>query len=147
MSRLVKAKPKNNLQATVANVDGQTPSKQYLERVAKYVPAEIIAAYTAINGALSGTPTEIKYWVLIVSFGVCAIFTPIYFGIVSERNNPSKVTQQIVSFFAFLIWAYSTTNENSIFSKEYWNWYYSGIATGLLVLFSLISGFIVPKEK
>jgi len=50
--------------------------KGYMERVTKYIPAEVVAAYITANGfaSMSSRPGVLFY----VIFGVCLIFTPIY---------------------------------------------------------------------
>jgi len=150
MSRLVQAKPKKEY------VDGnlvrkpadQEPIKGYLERVAKYVPAEIIATFTAINGVLVGLPDPVLKKSLLINVILFAILTPVYFGIIAKKTEPKR-TQQVVSFFAFIIWAYSITGDNGVFghSPHGYDFYYPQLASGLILLFSFISGFIAPREK
>ena len=106
MSRLVKAIPagsnRKGLVAQMASARGSTPAKEYWERVAKYIPSEIIAAFIAINCSLANSEPNLKYWLSLANLIMCAIFTPIYLGLAANKNEPKK-TQQIVSFFAFLI--------------------------------------------
>ena len=144
MSRLVKAKSRG-LHAKAAGT-GADQAREYLERVSKYVPAEIIAAYTAINGGVITLPESFKYWFLLGNLIICKIFTPIYFALLAKPEEPKR-TQQVVSLIAFFIWAYSISNDDTIFGKGYWNVYYAGIATAIIIIFSLISGAIVPKTS
>jgi Na+-transporting NADH:ubiquinone oxidoreductase subunit NqrB len=151
MSRIVKAKatPAKGLQATAASDSGANPTKEALERIAKYIPAEIIAAFTAINGGLLSLPANIQYWALLVNLIICAVFTPIYFKLMATPTDPKNAVrvQQLMSFIAFLIWAYSVTGENGIFGKPGFNMYYAGLASGFITLFTLVSGAVIPRIK
>lgn len=147
MSRIVTAIPKGLKAKAAAANDGTTATKQYFERVGQYVPAEIIMAFTALNGALATLPDKIKFWAFLVSFLICWIFTPIYFKLIATtKDRPSLRKQQVVSFFAFLFWAYATSGERGVFGKDGFDIYYAGIGSALIILFSIISGAIIPRK-
>lgn len=146
MGRLVKAVTKTDDARLVAD-DGNSPTKNYFENVGKYVPAEIIAGFTAVNTSLYSLEHTMRFYSLLVSFIVFAIFTPIYFRLIAlPEEKPSVKTQQIVSFVAFLIWSYAMTGANGLFGKEGFNIYFDPISTALMVIFSFVSGFITPKK-
>jgi len=150
MSRLVKAIPagsnRKGLVAQMASARGSTPAKEYWERVAKYIPSEIIAAFIAINCSLANSEPNLKYWLSLANLIMCAIFTPIYLGLAANKNEPKK-TQQIVSFFAFIIWSYAISGEGGIYGNSGWHIFHSEIASFLIIAFSLFSGWIIPKQK
>ena len=147
MSRLVKAQALGLRARAAAANDNTTPGKEYLERVAKYVPAEIIATYIAVTGTLASVPEKVKFWALLGNLLICWGFTPIYIKLVSTpADKDSLRTQQIVSSIAFPIWAYSISGEKGIFGEGL-HIYIGGIASALILLFSMISGAIVPKIK
>jgi len=111
--------------------------KGYLDRVTKYIPAEVIAAYITANGfaGLSSKPGILFY----VIFGVCLIFTPIYITRFT-RTGKEAWTNGIMSVFAFLAWAYAFGGG----LVAYLGWYDAPAASVVLVLFTLVSGAVVP---
>lgn len=142
MGRLVDAVKKPHEGALASMTDNR--AKDYLQRVAKYVPGEVIAAYLAINGFLISVPQEARIVLLLINFFACLVLTPIYLAQMAEANQP-KCTHLIVATVAFVVWAYTVSGDSGIFGMSVLNWYNSGVASALLVLFSLISGVIVPK--
>lgn len=147
MSRLVRAVSGKD-RPKFAAADGTTAAKTYFENLAKYVPAEIIAAFTAINSSLASLQGNSWYYSLLAVFIFFALFTLFYFWwVATPAEKDALRTQQVVSFIAFLIWAYATTGKNGIFGKEGLNIYVDQISTAAMVLFSLVSGFIQPKVK
>ena len=95
---------------------GPTSVKEdtYLDRLIKYIPAEIIAAYVFISGILSTSSSDIIVnW---ISFGVLLVLTPLYIWRLialedKKANNPQSRkpawAQMIIAFFAFAIWVYA----------------------------------------
>lgn len=146
MSRLVRAVSKSGEDQGL--VPGENSSvRTYFENLGKYVPAEIIAGFTVVNTSLAGLQGQVKFYSLLSSFILFAVFTPVYFKLMATPEDaPALKSQQIVSFFAFLIWAYATTNSTGIFGKDGFNIYFDPISTALMVIFSFISGFIQPKK-
>lgn len=147
MSRLVKVQPKGLTARSAAAGDGSTPAKDYLERMAKYVPAEIIIAYTSINGVLLTLPENIKFWVLVLFTAALWVLTPFYFKWISKPDEePSMKKHQWVSFIAFIIWAYSISGDKGVFGEAGLKIFYQEVATSVMIIFSLISGAIIPKK-
>ncbi len=141
MSRFVTVRPK----ATEAQAAKPTKDKvrDYAENVAKYVPAEVIAAYLAITNITDGssdvdTGGRTAGLVFALIFG--AVVTPAYLWRLSKTGDPWRF-QAGVSFVAFFVWSYSMKD-----IWEVWDIYYGGVAGIALVVFSVVSGFLVPKE-
>jgi len=117
-------------------------TKGYLEKVAKLVPSEVLAAYMTMIGLVSSIrkiPEQHHFWIYLGVFAVCIPITIWYLHFQAEKGRP-KTTHIIVSTFAFIIWAYAISG--------YVVWpegYDTGIASIILVLFSLISGKIPLK--
>lgn len=142
MSRFVEVKPKG----ARAQSDKGTKDvvRDYAERVAKYVPAEVIAAYLAITNITEGTSTansggRAAGLAFALAFGV--IITPAYLWRLAKPKEP-WVFQSAVSIIAFIVWSYSMKG-----AWDEWDIYYSGAAGIGLVVFSVVSGLLVPKEK
>jgi hypothetical protein len=92
----------------------------YIQKIIKYIPAEIVAGYTALVGYLSfNTPEIPKYYVtyyliLLVSL---AIITPVwtYVAVIDDESGPlNKKTRAIfhssIATISFLIWVYAVGN-------------------------------------
>lgn len=121
---------------------GETSSdiKDYFERIAKYVPAEIVAAYISANGVaiLARTPGVL----LVIIFAVCVICTPLYVTRFTTTKNESMVNS-LMAVVAFVVWAYATGG--GLF--KYLDWYDGPTASVVLVLFTLASGAVMPVAK
>jgi hypothetical protein len=137
MSRIVNAKP------MVLGADKiEDTYKEKLERVAKYIPGEVLATYLFLNGISATAPAghERLFWYGL-GFAVCLICTPLYFHFVANPGDAVR-NQQIISTTAFLIWAYGL---GAGFFKEA-GLYYPIAAAFAIAIFSLISAFVVPKR-
>jgi len=137
---LVDAKPPG-ARAFADAPDNKKAVQDYLERVAKYVPAEIIAAYLTGLPVVTATTTEdttgrtVLYGVLLLG---CVIFTPLYIKFMAEDNQPRR-TQQWIGIAAMLIWAYSI---GGFFTDI--GWYHAGVAALTIIFFSLGTGLAIP---
>jgi hypothetical protein len=115
MSRLVEAKlktPPLEGGADFASSDEswQEKLKAYGERVAKYVPAEVIAFYTGATQLILTKEGTDHFKFRLWAFGVVGLLawigTPLLLGLYS--NDPTtKRANQIIGFIAFGIWAYA----------------------------------------
>ena len=87
--------------------DSSVPTGQdeYLDRLLKYIPAEVVACYIFVLGLmqnLAGTGgTKVIHWIVFVVF--CA-FTWIY---LSRILRVTKVQQLIISVVAFVVWVFA----------------------------------------
>jgi len=137
MSRLVSPKSRT------ANPPGKSSAlSEYAERVTKYIPAEILAAYLSINGILAAVTdageTPLRNAVYVASFALCLVFTPVYFGLVAHKNEP-KMLQRIVSTIAFVVWAYNLGGVFSVYGL-----FIPWLGSIFLIVFSLVSGAFAP---
>ncbi len=119
--------------------DNSSSGKDYLEKIAKLVPSEIIAGYIAIIGfvpSIKIIPPESLKFVYVSAFVLCLIITGWYIKLQAEKGKPYKI-HLIVSMVAFMVWAYAISG-HVVFPS------FHDVAIGsiLLVLFSLISGKI-----
>jgi uncharacterized membrane protein len=114
--------------------------KDYFDRVAKYIPAEVVAAYISANGVarLAQSPGTL----FTVIFAVCVVCTPLY--ITRFTSTPKEAwTNSLMAIAAFIVWAYATGGG----LVTYLGWYDAPTASVILVLFTLISGAVVPVVK
>lgn len=136
MSRLVDPRP------SVRLTGGPSSADAYAQRVAKYIPGEIIAAYLSVNGILMSVKPEDEAR-LPVAWGffiLCVVLTPIYFWVLSKANQPKRL-HLFMSTIAFVIWAYAM---GGVFDIA--GYHKPWIGSVLLIAFTLISGLIAPRE-
>lgn len=113
----------------------------YLDKVSKLVPAEILAAYLTMFGLVesikSATTQLVSMWIV---FAAGSILTPIYLNLAAEAGKP-KTRHLILSTIAFLVWAYVTTGKtlSASFAADAYD---PAVASIVLILFSVISGAI-----
>ena len=120
----------------------------YLERVAKYVPVEIIAAFLAIRG-FAGSPGTMPPGLEIALFAALVVMTPLYL-LKLGGDVPQKGLQVGIATVSFVIWAYA------IGGSFFWGAIvqfdplpdqivYSGFAGALVVIWSLVAGLVRPR--
>jgi hypothetical protein len=122
----------------------------YAERIAKYVPAEVVAFFSVADklfsdtkSCVAGNPTDC--WIsshpgmvawLVFLIGLVA--TPLYIRQQRTANQP-WVTHAFMATIGFVVWSYT------IHARVFENIGYSDGLSGFLTLvYSLASGFVVP---
>jgi hypothetical protein len=127
MSRLVRAPQRANENSALAGLEdvlgpglgtseaSPVAPDNYLERIAKYVPAEVLAFFIFINAileqvlkaggksaAMAGLPvTTVAQGALVVGL----VLTPLFVWYVREEGD-AWLTNAVVSTLAFPFWAY-----------------------------------------
>lgn len=137
MGRLVKAVPR------VQMTGGQADGDNYLARVAKYIPGEIVATYLSLMGFMKNVDPadEAKLPALWVILILCFVLTPVYFWKFTERDQP-KLRHLVVSSLAFLAWAYAL---GGVF--ESMGWYKPWLGSVILALYTLLAGLVPPPKE
>lgn len=144
MSRLIDPVPRDGGRL-FAGEDKKEKGQEFGERVAKYVPAEIIATYlTLLSFVLAGTDADSDRRILFLGiiFLVGLIFTPLY---IRSLPGITKVKRYhyFLSTAAFVFWAYSIPggffDDLGIYDQV--------AAAILLAIFTLASGLTAPTEK
>ncbi|MDB5653914.1 MAG: hypothetical protein JWQ94_1527 [Tardiphaga sp.] len=125
---------------------GGGASDTYFDRIVKYIPSDIVAAWTAVSAAVDGAskagatiPTSTVLWICFL-FGV--VITP--FWVLKQTtalNAPPAKSQAAVGTVAFIVWVFALGGPFS--SLSFYNGLYGTLA---IVGFTLVSGLIVPKE-
>jgi len=153
MGRLVRT-PQQALQprdgsgsATAADAAMPIELDDYLLRVAKYVPAEVLGFSILINAILdqalrSGGPDAMMAGVPVTTIAIAAlilgmVMSPIYVWYVHQKGD-AWVTNAWVSFFAFPFWCYAM---GTVAFADYRD---GNLAAILLASFTAISGLIRP---
>lgn len=114
----------------------------YQDRVLKYIPADINAAWLALTGIVKSVATIPQSTVLWVLFSLLLILTPIWiWKQTSEAKKSPAVTQILVSTGAFFVWVFALGDPFT--SLSFYQPVYGSI---LLILYTLIVAKIIPTE-
>ncbi len=122
----------------------------YLERIAKYVPGEVLAFFIFINvileqavrtggktAMMAGLPvTTVAQGALVVGL----VLTPVFVWYVREDGD-AWLTNTFVSTLAFPFWAYAL---GAVAFEDHWD---GNLAAILLATFTVISGLISPRAS
>jgi xanthine/uracil permease len=116
-------------------------SSDYVERVAKYIPAEVVAGYLAIMGMIEAADPDNTArmglaWGLFV---IGVIVTPVYLTVVGKPIGQQKITVWI-STFAFVVWAYALGGPFKM--SGYHNGLLGSVAVGVV---TWLAGLFVPR--
>jgi hypothetical protein len=124
----------------IKNVTPKNGFDEKLEKVAKMVPSEIIAAYLTMVGfipSIQGAGTQnIAIWVV---FGFCLALTPFYLNRVAEPGKP-KFIHILLSTIAFCVWAYVTSGKQLMAFNP--SLFQPALASIILIAFSVASTLI-----
>ena len=115
----------------------------YADRVAKYIPGEVVATYLFLLTILSEADRTAGWLegMYIGVFVLCLVVTPFYMWKRASKEDP-RIYQAVMSTIAFAVWAYSLGGVFDIVWKVY-----AAIPAAVgLAAFTLISGAIVPKK-
>lgn len=136
MSRRIVTKKLNN------NLSGGELDT-YWDRVIKYIPSDIVAAWTVVTGLISTDPTAPQKPLLWISFFIFVLITVWWvWKQTSQRNQPPAISQITVSTFSFIVWVFALGGPFAT-----WEGFYRPLYGSLvLVVYSLVVGLILPKE-
>ena len=161
MSRLVRVPQRANDDLAIAGLEdmlgpgiGGTEGHaaapdNYLERIAKYVPGEVLAFFIFINvileqavktggkaAVMAGLPvTSVAQSALVIGL----VLTPMFVWYVREDGD-AWVTYAFVSTLAFPFWAYAL---GAVAFADHWD---GNLAAILLATFTVVSGLISPPR-
>ena len=114
----------------------------YFDKLIKYIPAELIAAWTAVTGLIAGATKEPQGTLLWIAFIVGLILTAAWiWRRTTEPKKPIAITQIIISTMAFAVWVFALGGPFAAM-----NWYSPLYGSLLLIAFTLIVPVINPKE-
>ena len=122
----------------------------YLERIAKYVPGEVLAFFIVVNAILkqavktggksatmAGMPvTTVAQGALVVGI----VLVPLFVWYVREEGD-AWVTNAFVSTLAFPFWAYAL---GATAFNDHWD---GNLAAILLATVTVVSGLMLPRQR
>ena len=133
-----------------AQYQSALPARQidtYFDKVIKYIPADIVGAWVAINGLIKGadltdTSKNIVLWTaFVIGIIITALWTQKQ---TQEPRKPPAITQIVLSTGAFIVWVYASGGPFNLETVNLYNPTYGSI---LLIFYSLIVGLISPTER
>lgn len=89
---------------------GREGDASYFERLIRYIPGELVAAYIAIDGVLREAALAAPLWSYWVAFGALLILTPLYVifrPTHSEFANHSMRFHAVAATVAFCVWVFA----------------------------------------
>ena len=114
----------------------------YLTRVAKYVPSEVVAFYLFINGAILAAPAGSlpgdRFIWHIGAFLLCWVATPVYLVRRASAGQPKRL-QIVLSSVAFPVWAYAVGG--AVFAA----YYTAAMGSILVATFTFVAGLFAPR--
>jgi len=132
---------------------GNTDTDDYPTRMAKYVPAEVVAFYLAADklftkaSDLTGLDRadafvqKYLYYFAVGIFVIALIGTPFYYRQMATNNEPWRV-QAGIATVAFAVWAYAV--QGGIYSQA--GLYSTAIASFLVLVWTFGAGFVKPGQ-
>jgi len=113
----------------------------YLDRLAKYIPAEIVGLYLFAAGVIPQTGGGRPVTALWIVFGVCFALTPAYMYVVTRREGHGKALwlQVVLATIAFPVWVFAIGGPFLSVA-----WYQSWIASIVLAFVTFGFGAFVP---
>lgn len=124
-----------------------TKEDTYLVKVVKYIPTEIVAAYTAARALLLEDVSTLSkgqlpygekedYFLYTFIFFGCLLLIPLYkYYALRDKNLPVPFYQITISLLAFAIWVFAFGD----FFEINYSWYSHKLASLTLIFFTLIT--------
>lgn len=115
----------------------------YFDRVVKYIPADVISAWLAVTGLISGRediPVTLILWIaLLCGLVLTAVWT---LQQTEQSRHKSAITQTLISTGAFIVWVFALGGPFAALA------FYKPVYGSLLLIFyTLLVGLIIPPEK
>jgi hypothetical protein len=79
--------------------------KDYLERLIKLIPAEVISLYLVGKGMIAGDRTPLLGWTIFCL--VAVVLVRLYGTADPETNTPPQLPAVIIACISYLVWVYS----------------------------------------
>lgn len=130
----------------VATQPGDSPLQEYLERVAKYVPVEIIGAYLALQSIFNGASPAAPRWVEFGFYGLLVIVTAPYL-LRYGGGVPGLGQQAVIGTISFVVWTYGIGGSFFWRALEHaagTTIMYPSISGAIVVAWSLVIGLVKP---
>jgi hypothetical protein len=124
------------------SMGGVEGGDDYFGRLAKYIPAEIVALYLATKGVVPAAEPD-RITILCVIFWVCLVLTPIYLAVTTREGAKGPLwVQVILATIAFPVWVLAVGDGCFALPKGR-----AFIASLVLMFVTFIFGLIKPPPE
>ena len=121
---------------------GGPAADTYFDKVVKYIPADIVGAWTAVTGLITGATKVSSTTVLWIVFVVGVVLTAAWtWKQTTEPKRKTAVTQIVISTIAFVVWVFALGGPFAT-----WGFYNPVYGSLLLIGYTLVVGVINPTE-
>lgn len=115
---------------------------EYKDKLIKYIPADIVAGWTAVTGLIASADAGSQGGLMWIVFVVGLVITPLWiWRVTSEPNTKPAVTQIVISTLAFIVWVFALGGPFTGLS-----WYDPLYGSLLLIGFTFVVPIINPGE-
>lgn len=129
----------SHLQAALTDTKIDT----YFDRVIKYIPSDIVAAWIAATGLINSAANVPTGTILWIAFSIGVVLTPLWvLRQTTVPKEPPAITQMAIATGAFIVWVIAVGGPFS--TLPFYRPLYGSL---LLILYTFIVGLIIPKEK
>ncbi len=140
MSRRVRVSPSRAQAATGAGAPSEAIDT-YFDKVVKFIPADIVAAWVAVTGLVASAPDIPRETILWIAFAIGLILTAWWtWKQAAAPGRRPAVTQAIISTGAFAVWVFALGGPFQHVPGQH---VYGSL---LLILYTLIVALINPPE-
>ncbi|MGD1912396.1 MAG: hypothetical protein ACFB2X_16550 [Rivularia sp. (in: cyanobacteria)] len=115
----------------------------YFDKVLKYIPADIVGAWVAVEGLIKGAGNNVATITsLWIAFAIGIFITAFWtHKQTQEPQKPPAITQIIISTVAFFVWVYASGGPFE--TVDLYNATYGSM---LLIFYTLIVALVNPIE-
>lgn len=114
----------------------------YFDRVIKYVPTDIVAAWVAANGLIRSSADVPQDKLLWISFGFGLVLTAAWtLKQTAMPNKPLAVTQTVIAIGAFTVWVFALGGPFETLA-----FYRPVYGSLILILYTLVAALVIPRE-
>lgn len=125
------------LQATESGASVDT----YFDKVVKYVPADIVAAWIAADALIRGSSNVPKTTLMWIAFGVGLVLTaPWTLRQTRLAKAPPAARQALIAMIAFALWVFAMGGPFATLA-----FYRPSYGALLLIAFTLVVGLVNPS--
>ncbi|MEL6384270.1 MAG: hypothetical protein AAFQ89_17800 [Cyanobacteria bacterium J06626_18] len=123
---------------------GSAQVDTYFDKVIKYIPADVVAAWTVVVGLVSSAGEQIpKATILWVAYAFGLLMTGLWtWKQTEDKKKPFAKTQIGIAVIAFAIWVAAIGGP-----FDFWPAYERLYGSLLLIAYTLTVGLVTPPES